>query len=248
MTEVAVSVHQPNFMAWLKLLDKVLASDVYVAYDTVQYTRSEYHSRQRVLTPNGPAWLSVPVLSVKGESQLIGQVRIDPKQPFRPRHLKLLRVGYPKAKYFDDVYGLVEEVYGRDQDSLADLSLDLIEALCRYVGSDVRIERASRLPHAGDNTERLVQLVRAVGGTVHLTSTFGTGRRYIEWERMQDAGIRIRSQDFDHPVYEQQGPGFVPDLAAVDMLFACGPATGEILADRRRFEDVEAGLDRVDSG
>jgi WbqC-like protein len=248
MTEVAVSVHQPNFMPWLKLLDKILASDVYVAYDTVQYTRSEYHSRQRILTPNGPAWLSVPLLSVKGRNQLIEQVRIDPDQPFRSRHLKLLRVGYAKARFFDEVYGLVEDVYGRDQARLVDLSLDLIEALCRYLGSEVRIERASRLPHTGDNTERLVQLVRAVGGTVHLTSTFGTGRRYVDWERMQAAGIRIRSQDFDHPRYEQRLPGFVPHLAAVDMLFACGPATRQILADRRRFDDVEAGLERVDSG
>ncbi|BAS16657.1 conserved hypothetical protein [Arthrobacter sp. Hiyo8] len=43
---VIVSVHQPNFMPWLKLLAKVLASDVYVAYDSVQFTRQEFHARQ----------------------------------------------------------------------------------------------------------------------------------------------------------------------------------------------------------
>jgi hypothetical protein len=41
-------VHQPNFLPWLKLLDKILGSDVYVAYDSVIYTRSEYHDRQRI--------------------------------------------------------------------------------------------------------------------------------------------------------------------------------------------------------
>lgn len=30
MAETIVSVHQPNFMPWIKLLDKILASDVYV--------------------------------------------------------------------------------------------------------------------------------------------------------------------------------------------------------------------------
>ena len=43
-----VSVHQPNFLPWTKLFDKVLGSDVYIAYDSVQYTRSEFHSRQRI--------------------------------------------------------------------------------------------------------------------------------------------------------------------------------------------------------
>lgn len=244
----AVSVHQPNFMPWLKLLDKVLASDVYVAYDTVQYTKSEYHARQRIRTPDGPTWLSVPVLSAKGVLPDIEDVRIDPKQPFRPRHLKQLRVGYAKAPFFDEVYGLVREVYARDHTRLVDLSVDLIEELCRYLGSPVRVVRASSLPHDGDNTERLTQLVRAVGGTVHLTSTYGTGRRYIDWPRMQAAGIAIRSQSFVHPEYEQQWPGFVPHLAAVDMLFARGPATAQILAERRRFELVDAELATADSG
>ena len=40
MTDQMVSVHQPNFMPWLKLLDKILASDVYIAYDTAQFTKT----------------------------------------------------------------------------------------------------------------------------------------------------------------------------------------------------------------
>ena len=43
----SVCLHQPNFMPWTKLLAKIAASDVYVAYDTVQFTRTEYHNRQR---------------------------------------------------------------------------------------------------------------------------------------------------------------------------------------------------------
>ena len=61
--ETRVSIHQPNFLPWTKLFDKVLASDVYIAYDSVQYTRSEFHSRQRITGRDGPVWLSVPVLT-----------------------------------------------------------------------------------------------------------------------------------------------------------------------------------------
>lgn len=236
--EVLVSVHQPNFQPWLKLLDKILASDVYVAYDTVQYTKSEYHARQRVRTYTGPAWLSLPLLSVRGQRQLLCEVLLDPGQPFRPRHLKVLRTGYAKAPFFAEVYALVEDVYARDHRRLVDLNVDLIEAICRYLGSPVRIVRASSLPHQGDNTDRLLGLVRAVAGTGHLTSTYGTERQYIDWPRVQAAGIAIRAQRFAHPVYPQPWPGFVPDLAALDLLFCRGPATAEILATRRCFAEV----------
>jgi WbqC-like protein family len=241
MAGLLVSVHQPNFMPWLRLLDKILASDVYIAYDTVQYTKSEYHARQRVRTHTGEPWLSVPLRSIPGQRQLIGQVRLDPRQPFRARHLKTLRIGYAKTPFFAEVYGLVDEVYGRGQERLADLNLDLIEAFCRYLGSPVRIVRASSMPHAGDNTQRLIELVRHVGGTVHLTSTHGSERQYIDWPRVLAAGIAVRAQRFEHPTYDQAWPGFVADLAALDMLFCRGPDTARTLAAGRRFVPVEAG-------
>jgi WbqC-like protein family len=262
-----VSVHQPNFLPWLKLLDKILASDVYVAYDTVQYTKSEYHARQRVRTHTGPAWLSLPLRSIRGQRQLIGEMRLDDRQPFRARHLKTLRIGYARTPYFAEVHGLVEDVYSRGHERLADLSLDLIEAFCRYLGSPVRIVRASSLPHAGDNTQRLVQLVRAAAGTagapaagmapagasaagvagaVHLTSTYGTERQYIDWPRVLRAGVAVHAQQFTHPRYQQAWPGFVADLAALDMLFCRGPDTARVLAAGRRFAPIPAGAGAPD--
>jgi hypothetical protein len=245
---IAVSVHQPNFMPWLKLLDKILASDVFVAYDNVQYTKSEFHSRQQIKLQGGPKWLSVPRLSGNGSRQLIEEVRIDNKQPFRPNHLKLLRKAYGRAPYFEEFFPVIAEVYERGQDLLVDLNIDLIEAMCRYLESSVRIVRASSLSADAperDNTERLVQIVTQAAGSspaVHLTSTFDSERNYIDWDRLIGAGISIRSQVFDHPIYEDQPWGeFVPDLAAVDMLFCRGRSTGKELADNRLFQDVAVG-------
>lgn len=236
---VLVSVHQPNFLPWLKLLDKILASDVYVAYDTAQYTRSEFHSRQKVKTHNGPAWLSVPVRHVKGTRQLIKDIRIDTTDPFRRRHLKALAMSYRQAPYFDEVYSMVEKIYARDHERLVDLNLDLIETICDYLDAPVRVVRASALPHAGDKTEKLVELTRAVGGTEHLTSTFGGDHQDLQWQVFSRAGLPVRAQQFGHPEYDQVGREFLPDLAAIDMLFACGPQTARILASRRRLVPVD---------
>lgn len=239
MTETIVSIHQPNFLPWLKLLDKTLASDIYVAYDTAQYTRSEYHSRQKVKTHTGPVWLSVPVQHVRNTRQVIKDMRIQNSEPYRRKHLKMLRMSYQSTPHFDEVFPILEEVYGRDHEYLADLSLDLIESLLAYLDSPVRVVRASSLPHTGDRTERLIQLVKSAGGTEHLTSTYGGDHQDVDWSRFRDAGIGIRSQQFDHPEYEQIGPGFVPNLAAVDMLFSCGRHTREILERGRRLVPVE---------
>jgi hypothetical protein len=238
VSQSVVSVHQPNFMLWLKLLDKILASDIFVAYDTVQFTRSEYHGRQKIRREGGTSWLSVPVPNNQGARRLISEVLIDNDQPFRAAHLQRIALSYRNTPYFDEIYPIVEHVYRREHRLLVDLSVGLIEAFCRYLGSPVRIVRASSLIHGGDKTDRLVQLVEGVAGDTHLTSTVGTQDDYIDRERFRAAGIGLRAQVFEHPMYGQPFGTFVPHLSALDMLCCLGRRTGQILADRRQLVDV----------
>ena len=219
-----VSIHQPNFLPWTKLFDKVLASDVYVAYDSVQYTHSEFHSRQWVIGRDGPVWLSVPVLTRGRGRQPLCEVELVPDRVWRAAHLRLLTEHYRRAPYFREVFGLLESVYSGDDHLLADFNLRLLGALIEYVGATVQVIRATSLDHEGDNTERIIQLTQAVAGDVHLTSTYGTPRQYIDWPRVADAGIAVESQRFSEPCYKQQFEPFRPDVSVVDLLFAVGPA------------------------
>jgi hypothetical protein len=50
----------------------------------------------------------------------------------------------------------------------------------------------------------------------------------------------VHAQQFAHPRYPQLWPGFVADLAALDMLFCCGSDTARVLAAGRRFVPVSA--------
>jgi hypothetical protein len=236
--ETVVSVHQPNFMPWLKLFDKILASDVFVAYDTVQHTRAEYHGRQKIKHESGTAWLTVPVPNNRGKRRLICEVRIDNDQPFRDAHLHRIKLSYRDTPHFEEIYPLVERVYRREHEMLVDLSLDMIRAFCDYLGSPVRIVRASTLDHGGDKTDRLMRLVRAVAGDVHLTSTYGTTGDYLEPAAFEAAGLGLRAQTFEHPRYPQPFGAFLPNLSALDMLCCLGRDTGQILAERRQTLDV----------
>src|SRR5882724_6431837 len=98
-----VSIHQPNFLPWTKLFDKILASDVYIAYDSVQYTRSEFHARPWITGRNGPGWLSVPGLTRGRGRQPLYKAELVPGRAWRDAHLRLLTEHYPGAPYFREV-------------------------------------------------------------------------------------------------------------------------------------------------
>ncbi|BAS16656.1 conserved hypothetical protein [Arthrobacter sp. Hiyo8] len=105
------------------------------------------------------------------------------------------------------MFPLIHAVYGRQHQFLVEHNLDLLEQFCRYLGSGVRIVRATRLEHGGTREERLLDLVRNAGGDGHLTST--TTTHVIDWTGFEEAGIPVYHQLFDHPAYPQ-GPDRSP--------------------------------------
>jgi hypothetical protein len=216
-------LHQPNAFPWVKLVDKVLASDVWVVYDTAQYTRTEFHSRQLIKGRQGPVWLSVPVTTAgRSARQPLVDVEICDRTDWRAAHLRLLREHYLRAPCYDQLCALVEPVYRRDHRYLVDFTLDLTTAVVRFLGGRTEIVRASALPHDGDRTQRLIDLTRAVGADVHVTSSYHHAAIDLDWSRVADAGITVCEQQFTHPVYPQRHGPFVPRLSVLDLLANCG--------------------------
>ncbi len=57
-----VTVHQPNYLPYLGLFQKVVRADVLVIYDTALYSKQlGFHNRNRIKTPIGAQWITVPI-------------------------------------------------------------------------------------------------------------------------------------------------------------------------------------------
>ncbi len=79
------------------------------------------------------------------------------------------------------------------------------------------------------STERLIELVRAVGGTGYLSGR--GGQRYQDASRFRAAGIELVYTDFQHPTYQQLWGQFEPNLSALDLLFCRGPGAAELFRE-----------------
>lgn len=49
------AIHQPNFLPRLSTVSKLLASDVWIVLDDVQFCRRDYQHRARLAALHGPA-------------------------------------------------------------------------------------------------------------------------------------------------------------------------------------------------
>jgi WbqC-like protein family len=226
-------LHQPNAYPWAKLVDKILGCDVWIVYDTAQYTRTEFHSRQVVKGRQGPVWLTIPIVSAgRPRFQPLRDVEISRGSDWRAAHLRLLREHYLHAPYYDEVRDLIQPVFDQDHRWLVDFNVDVTATLLDYLGSRTRIVRASELAHDGDRTQRLIDLNRSAGCDTHVTSSWANPAIGLDWQRIADAGISVREQVFRDPIYPQLHGAFQPHLSVLDLLFNCGRDAAAYLPGR----------------
>jgi hypothetical protein len=222
MAEI-ISIHQPNYLPWIGYFHKILTADTFVFLDTVEFSSDSVTHRNKIKTPDGEHWLTVPISS--SSSTTIADLEIDTSQRWQRSHRKSIEVHYANAPYFEEHSDLLEVYDQREWSNLASLNVELIRRLTDTLDLDIRFVAASELSADGSGTERLVELCTELGAETYFS---GEGARdYHDETLFEQAGIKLVYQDIIHPEYQQQFGEFFSHLSIVDMLFNVG-------ADRAR--------------
>lgn len=220
-----VAMHQPHYLPWLGLIDKIDRSDLFVVLDHVQYERKGWQNRNYVASKNGPVLLTVPVVQ-RSRHERIMDKEIDNSHPWREKHRRSLAEHcYRNAPFWDDYGERILSVYERDWTRLADLAWATTSLVLDAFGIDTPVVRASELGEfPGQKSELLAQLSAKVGAQTMLS---GDGARdYVDQEIFQRYGVAVEWQGFRHPEYPQhsrRGAEFLPRMAALDLLLNAGP-------------------------
>jgi hypothetical protein len=217
------AIHQPNYVPWPGYFHKLAAADVFVYLDAVQYPRGRsFAARNRVKTPNGVAYLTVPVSVPKGQEGKASYLEVElADEQWRDKHLKTVEQSYKRAPHFEEVFALYREGLERGR-TLVELNVGLIEAVAGYLGIDTRRVRLSEtLDSFGEKTGLIVDVCGAVGADVYLSGS-GGGREYTDERLLAEHGIELRFDEYEYPEHPQLWNGFEPNLSVLDLLFNCG--------------------------
>nr|WP_179829787.1 WbqC family protein [Nocardiopsis aegyptia] len=232
---IRVAIHQPHYLPWLGLIDKIDRSDHFVVLDTVQYERRGWQNRNYVVGRADPILLTVPVTQGHRTDRIVDKY-IDNTQQWKRKHYKALAEHcYRNAPYWDDYAEEIARLYESEWKRVADLALETTRLLLRGFGITTPLLRTSEMGDlAGTKSELLARICARTGAD---TLVSGSGSRdYLDPGILRDHGVRVEWQDFRHPVYRQhtRGPGdFVPRLSALDLLLNTGPDALRVLRQAR---------------
>jgi len=213
-------------MPWIGYVNLMKQADVFVVYDDVQYTKNDWRNRNKIKTPDGCMWLTVPVKS-EGK-MMIKDVRANDTFKWREKHLKSLQMNYGRTFFFEPIYDFIEKVLHGHIDFLYMINMYLICDICRYLGIKTQIKYSSEIGFKDLNkTDRLVAICKNLGATEYLSPNRSAD--YLEPEKFETAGIKLQWHNYKHPKYKQQWGDFISNLSVIDLLFNYGKKGGELI-------------------
>ena len=97
MKKIAIS--QSNYIPWKGYFDLINSVDEFILYDDMQYTKRDWRNRNKIKTPQGLQWLTIPVHTKAKYYQKISEVMISDKD-WATEHWQKIKQNYFKAKFF----------------------------------------------------------------------------------------------------------------------------------------------------
>lgn len=224
-----VGVIQSCFIPWRGYFDFIASVDLFVFYDDVQYSKNGWRNRNRIKTPEGSSWITVPVRH-RSLSQLICDTEIDDRSDWRAAHMRIWEKYYPAAPYHGDVCAILGDLGRGTVNTISELNTTLTRTIGDYLNIGTRMILSSELELSGTKTDRLLKLLLKVGATSYLSGP--SADAYLDKAAFRRAGIRLEYKTYDYEPYPQLWGEFDGAVTVLDLIANCGPMSKDLIRSK----------------
>lgn len=214
-----IAILQSNYIPWKGYFDIIAAVDEFILYDDMQYTKNDWRNRNRIKTPKGLEWLTIPTGS--DISRRIRDVELCDYR-WQIKHWKTIASNYSRATYFYEISDWLEPLYLNTQHTnLSQLNRQFIEAICKYLNITTKITYSWEYALSQGKSERLVDLCVQTNAKEYISGPAANG--YLDSSAFSEKGIKLTWFDYSgYSQHPQLWGEFSHEVTILDLLFNCG--------------------------
>ena len=219
-----VIITQSNYIPWKGYFTTMRKATHLVVYDDMQYTKRDWRNRNKIITPNGPNWLSIPV-KVSGKfNQKINETEISDIN-WGKEHWNLIQINYKNSPYFKEYGEHFKELYLNSKlDKLTDINIMFLKRCMDLLDIKIDVIDSREFELVGDKTEKLVNVCKDLNAVEYFTGP--AAKNYMDESLFEKENIKVSYYDLTNfPEYKQQWDGFEHGVSILDMFFNLGPNT-----------------------
>ncbi len=211
--------HQPQYMPYLGIFNKIAKANKFVFADNLQYARRTWQNKTLIKSNDGrEITLTVPVQHGNFYAD-IKDIKVD-GHSWCMKHLKSIRLNYSKTKDFDHIFPFLENIISKQNTYLVDYTIPLMMEFIGLLKINSEIYYGSELEITGEKTELLIDILNKTDCDIYLS---GEGaKNYFDKDVFIKNHKKHKFNNFVHPKYFQGYNGFTENLSIIDMFFYNG--------------------------
>ena len=219
---------QPTYLPWIGYFGLINSVDLFVFLNSVQFDKRSWQQRNKIKSPKGSLYLTVPVLSKGFSKQIIKDVKIEQNQEFYKKHINSIKHNYNKSPYYNEFSKKIFELMSNENEYLCDLNIKMIKLICEFLSIKTKTVISSNLKSSGNKSELLSSICLEIGATEYI-SPLGSKNYLNETDIFQKKNISLKFFYFKHPIYSQLFNKFESNLSVLDLLMNCGNKSLDII-------------------
>lgn len=208
-----VSIHQPHYFPWLRYVNKIAMSDVFVIYDDVKYEKNDWVHRT-MIADKDRIRITVPVHH--SSSSYINNVKIA-NNHWKRKHLNSIYYSYHNSPNFMKYYPDISRIISLNTDKLVDYNVESIKWIVSQLGLKTKILRSSQMNVKASSTTRLVKICKELSADKYLSGKYAISQ-YLNQQEFSKENIKVVYSDFVSYPYKQRYNKFIADLSIIDLL------------------------------
>ncbi len=215
--EKTAAIIQTAYLPWKGFFEFVQDVDVFVFYDNVQYSKRGWINRNRIKSPLGTRWITVPV---RGSTKFTIQETEISGNEWIESHCSALKQSYKSSPHWGLVEELIRGLRTCEAKTISQLNQHMIREICNFLKIDTELICSSEIPQHGRKSERLISILNHLGATRYIS---GPAAKVYIGNEFKEAGIELKWKDYSgYPEYGQLHGQFDHEVSVLDLIAMTG--------------------------
>lgn len=230
-----VAILQSNYIPWKGVFDLINQVDKFVFLEDVQFTKRDWRTRNKIKTPNGEIWLSIPVKKAPRDAKIY-EIKISQDIDWQKKHYETIKRNYSKAPFFNEYKWLLDEIYlTKKWISLSEFNIFTTKLISKVLNINTEFINSKDLNVFGVKDDRLIEICKKVNCNFYLSGP--SAKNYIDNEKFFRENIKLAYIVYEYPQYKQLYGDFNHYVSVLDVIFNCGPNSPKYIF-QNKFEMV----------
>ena len=217
-----LGIMQPYFFPYLGYFSLIKHTDKWIVFDTVQYIERGWMNRNRIIHPTKPEdlYINIPLQSHHRDIK-IKDVLISNNENYRDKILSQLWASYKKrARYFKEVYELVDEVLSYQTNSLVDLNVFGLKKVTHFLEIPFDYEIFSQMNLLIDEVSNAGEWALNISKAMRATEYINPpgGMNLFDKDKFRKSGIKLSFLNQNLRSYNQKKINFIEGLSIIDVM------------------------------